>query len=89
MRLKPRARPARALPVGAERCISRPMRYNGWVALRVLQNGGEKRRLSGVGLIGPRIPAEPITTLAPPNSGAPKVRLSLSPRPRPEALVPE
>ena len=43
------ARPVRALSVGAKLNFSGPMRNNGWVALSVLQNGGEKRRLSRAG----------------------------------------
>jgi len=47
--MKPGARPARALPVGAPIHIGGPLRNNGWVALSVLQSGGEKRRLSRAG----------------------------------------
>jgi len=59
MRLKPGARPARALPVGAQRHISGRLRNNGWVALSVLPKGGERRLLSRAGRTGPRIPTEP------------------------------
>jgi len=60
MRLKPGARPARALPMGVKMHIRGRMQNNGWVALSVLQNGGEKRRLSGADRTGPRIPIESI-----------------------------
>jgi len=59
MPLKPGARPARALPVGARMHISGSIQNNGWVALSVLQNGGEDRRLSRAGRTGPRISTEP------------------------------
>jgi len=42
--IKPEARPARALPVGAQMHFSGPTRNHGWVALTVRQNGGEKHR---------------------------------------------
>jgi len=64
--LKPGARLARALPVGSTMHFNGPMRNNGWVALRVLPNGGEKRRRSRAGRTGPRIPTESIR----PNEGS-------------------
>jgi len=47
--MKPGARPARALPVGAQIHFSWPKWDNGLEVLSVLQNGGDKRRLSGAG----------------------------------------
>jgi len=49
MPMKPGARPARALPMGAKMRISGLMRNHGLVALSVLPNGGERRRLSRAG----------------------------------------
>jgi len=66
MPLKPGARPARALPVGAQRHLSEPRRNNGWVALSVLPNGDEKRWRSRAGRAGPRIPTESIWLSAAP-----------------------
>jgi len=53
MPMKPGARPARALPMGAKIHISGLMRNHGLVALRVFPNGGEKRRLSRAGRPAP------------------------------------
>jgi hypothetical protein len=47
MQLKPGARPARALPVGAQAPFTRPTRNNRWVTLNVLKKGGESTGCHG------------------------------------------